>query len=80
MASYSSIRLLLEAERERYILEAAELERRLNFVHNQWEQCDFVRSGKKQAIAKLFSQYKNILATCQLVLILKNKMFDEERL
>jgi aspartate racemase len=34
------------------------------------EQCDFVRLGQKQAIAKLISQYKRILVTRQLVFIL----------
>lgn len=45
MAEYSSILRLLEAERERYILEAAELERRLQFVRNQMSALDNLISG-----------------------------------
>jgi hypothetical protein len=45
MAEYSSILRLLEAERERYILEAAELERRLQFVRNQMSSLDTLISG-----------------------------------
>jgi hypothetical protein len=45
MAEYSSILRFLEAERERYILEAAELERRLKFVHNQMNALEALISG-----------------------------------
>ncbi|MBE9209778.1 hypothetical protein IQ244_25440 [Nostoc sp. LEGE 06077] len=45
MAEYSSIVRFLEAERERYILEAAELERRLKLVHNQMNALDALIRG-----------------------------------
>jgi hypothetical protein len=45
MAEYSSIFRLLEAERERYILEAASLERRLQLVHKQINSLDNLISG-----------------------------------
>lgn len=45
MAEYSSILRFLEAERERYILEEAELERRLKFVHNQMNALSALISG-----------------------------------
>ncbi len=45
MNQYPSILRLLEAERERYILEAAELERRLNFVRNQISSLDTLIKG-----------------------------------
>ncbi|MBG1268636.1 hypothetical protein [Nostoc sp. WHI] len=45
MAEYSSILRFLEAERERYILEAAELERRLKLVHNQMNALDALIRG-----------------------------------
>lgn len=45
MAEYSSILRLLEAERERYILEAASLERRLQLVHKQINSLDNLISG-----------------------------------
>jgi hypothetical protein len=45
MAEYSSILSLLEAERERYVLEADSLERRLKFVHNQMNALDALISG-----------------------------------
>ncbi len=45
MAEYSSILRLLEAERERYILEEAELERRLKLIHNQMNALDALISG-----------------------------------
>jgi hypothetical protein len=45
MTEYPSILRLLEAERERYTLEAAELSRRLEFVHNQMKSLDTLISG-----------------------------------
>lgn len=45
MAEYSSILRFLEAEHERYILETAELERRLKFVHNQMNALEALISG-----------------------------------
>ncbi|MBD2303785.1 hypothetical protein [Nostoc sp. FACHB-190] len=45
MAEYSSILRFLEAERERYVLEAAELERRLKLIHNQMNALDALITG-----------------------------------
>ncbi|MHC5821718.1 MAG: hypothetical protein ACYT04_39085, partial [Nostoc sp.] len=45
MAEYSSILRFLEAERERYILEAAELSRRLKLVHEQMNALDALITG-----------------------------------
>ncbi|MBD2208001.1 hypothetical protein H6G33_37230 [Calothrix sp. FACHB-1219] len=45
MTEYSSIISLLETERERYIIEAAELERRLKFIHNQISAIEALISG-----------------------------------
>jgi hypothetical protein len=45
MAEYSSILRFLEAERERYLLEAAELERRLKLIHNQMNALDALITG-----------------------------------
>jgi hypothetical protein len=45
MAEYSSILRLLEAERSRYILEAAELSRRLKLVHEQMNALDALIRG-----------------------------------
>lgn len=45
MAEYLSILRLLEAERERYVLEAADLERRLTFVRNQVTTLETLISG-----------------------------------
>lgn len=45
MANLSEILSLLEAERDRYVLEAADLERRLSFVHNQVTTLETLISG-----------------------------------
>jgi hypothetical protein len=45
MLEYSSILRLLEAERDRYVLEAAELERRLQHVRNQMTSLEVLISG-----------------------------------
>jgi hypothetical protein len=38
-----------------------------------WEQCGFIRSGKKQAIAKSFSQEHKFIYTYQSVLTLEKE-------
>lgn len=45
MADLSEILRLLEAERDRYILEAADLERRLSFIRNQMNVLEALISG-----------------------------------
>jgi hypothetical protein len=45
MADLSEILRLLEAERDRYVLEAADLERRLSIVHNQMTTLEALISG-----------------------------------
>ncbi len=45
MASLSKILSLLEQERERYVLEAAQLERRLSFIRNQISTLESLISG-----------------------------------
>ncbi|MEC4812544.1 MAG: hypothetical protein SAK29_04610 [Scytonema sp. PMC 1069.18] len=45
MLEYSSILRLLEAERSRYLLEVAELERRLQHVRNQMTSLEVLISG-----------------------------------
>ncbi len=45
MADISEIIRLLQAERDRYVLEAADLERRLSFIHNHIDALEALISG-----------------------------------
>jgi hypothetical protein len=75
MVQYSSILRFLEAERERYILEAAELERRLQDIHDQITSLETLMSGYAKE-EQLYSSQK-LLAESSTQAILESNFTEE---